>query len=233
MADPGIASAELHQIAPSALLLSSIAMVPELDGPGVATAQSADGAAEIDGAAGSGGDADQSGAAGGQPDRPGADAGSSAQARDTGAPPVPSPVGLPSVPLPMVDGPHDESAIRLVSRRTLWDGGTQVQSTPALATLPPAPVLRVHPSVLAGLGAADGETVRVTSAKGSLQVRAISEADLPAGTAFLPWNLPGARAAELVDSSSVVTEVRIEVVEVAEAGEAGRTPGGDGGDADA
>ena len=36
-----IASAELHKVAPSALLLSSIAMVPELDGPGVATARAA------------------------------------------------------------------------------------------------------------------------------------------------------------------------------------------------
>ena len=233
MADPGIASAELHKIAPSALLLSSIAMVPELDGPGVATAQASDGSAEIDGETGSGGHEEQGGA-GGEPDEPGIEAESSDQRDETGAPPVPSPVGLPSVPPPTADGPHDESAIRLVTRRTLWDGGTQVQSSPALAALPPAPVLRVHPSVLAGLGAADGETVRVASAKGSLHVQAIGDAYLPAGTAFLPWNLPGARAGELVDSSSVVTEVRIEVVEVVEVAEAdgaSETPDVDGGDA--
>jgi anaerobic selenocysteine-containing dehydrogenase len=231
MADPGIASAELHKVAPSALLLSSVAMVPELDGPGVATAQAADGDADVTGAAVPAGEEEKAGAGGGESDQPDVGAESFESSDEGGSPPVPSPVGLPSVPPPTDGGTRDESAIRLVSRRTMWDGGTQVQSTPALAALHPAPAVAVHPSVLAGLGAADGETVRVTSAKGSLLVKSVGDAGLPAGTALLPWNLPGARAAELVDSSRGVTEVRIEVVELAETDEAIETPSVDEGDA--
>jgi NADH-quinone oxidoreductase subunit G len=233
MADPGIASAELHKVAPSALLMSSIAMVPELDGPGVATAQAADAPTEFTG------QEEEREAGRPRDEGPSVEPEPSDRGGETSGPPVPSPVGLPSVPPPVGDSRRDEAAIRLVSRRTMWDGGTQVQSTPALAALYPAPAVRVHPSVLAGLGAADGETVQLTSARGSLRVRAVGDGHLPAGSAFLPWNLPGARAAELVDSSSSVTEMRIELVELADAaeaggvGEAGETPSVDEGDAHA
>jgi hypothetical protein len=34
---------------------------------------------------------------------------------------------------------------------------------------------------------------------------------VPAGSAVLPWNLPGARAGDLIDSSLAVTEVTVSV----------------------
>jgi hypothetical protein len=64
--------------------------------------------------------------------------------------------------------------------------------------------------VLAGIGAADGETVRVVSSTGTIRLTATADAALPVGTAFVPWNLPGAPAGDLVDSAAVVTEVRVE-----------------------
>jgi anaerobic selenocysteine-containing dehydrogenase len=70
--------------------------------------------------------------------------------------------------------------------------------------------VRVHPSVLAGLGVAHGESVRVTSAKGMLTLPAIADGAIPPGTAVLPWNLPGARAADLIDSSLTATDVRVD-----------------------
>jgi NADH-quinone oxidoreductase subunit G len=106
-------------------------------------------------------------------------------------------------------GWNREGYLRLVSRRTMWDGGTLVQSVPALASLHPQPVLRVHPSVLAGMGAADGEAVSVKSSHGSLTLPAVGDSTLPTGTAVLPWNLPGAHASDLIDASSAVTEVRL------------------------
>jgi NADH-quinone oxidoreductase subunit G len=92
----------------------------------------------------------------------------------------------------------------------MWDGGTQVQSVPALASLHPDPVVRVHPGVLAGIGAANGEPVSVRSSNGALTLPAVGDAGLPSGTAVLPWNLPGAHASDLIDASASVTEVLVE-----------------------
>ena len=120
-------------------------------------------------------------------------------------------LGLPPLPPPPGTGAgrNREGYLRLVSRRTMWDGGTLVHSVPALASLHPEPVRRVHPSVLAGLGAADGEAVSVKSTQGSLTLPAVGDSAIPAGTAVLPWNLPGAHASRLIDASSPVTEVRL------------------------
>jgi NADH-quinone oxidoreductase subunit G len=185
MADPGISSAELHKLSPTALLVSAVAMVPEPDGAGAAASEE------------------------------GGPAGEEATDHELSpgeAPPVPTVLGLPAVPPPAGGGvgASREGYLRLVSRRTMWDGGTQVQSVPALASLHPDPVLRVHPSVLAGMGVADGESVSVRSNQGSLTLPAVGAPTVPAGTAVLPWNLPGAYAADLIDASAPVTEVRLE-----------------------
>jgi formylmethanofuran dehydrogenase subunit D len=121
-----------------------------------------------------------------------------------GLPPVAPPSGAPA------DG---GPAIRLVARRTLWDGGTLVQSSAALERLHPEPALRVHQSVLADLGAADGEPVRVSSSRGSIVVPGIGDPNLPAGTAVLAWNIPGFAPNGLIDSSAAVTEVRVDSAE--------------------
>ena len=97
-----------------------------------------------------------------------------------------------------------------MSRRTLWDGGTLVQAVPALAGLHPEPRVAVNPTVLAELGLASGERVRLTSSRGSLVVAADANFDVPAGSAVLAWNVPGARAGELIDASRSFIEVRID-----------------------
>jgi hypothetical protein len=86
----------------------------------------------------------------------------------------------------------------------------------AVAGLPPEPVIKVHPGVLAELGAADGEKLVVRSVRGVLTLPVVADPALPAGSAYLPWNLPGARAGDLIDSSAAVTSVTLEA------------PGGDG-----
>ena len=196
MADPGIASAELHNIAPTSMLLrasATVSMEPEPNGAGASPMLVGDESIEKE----------------------------TEERGEVPTPPRPSRLGLPAVALPepsSATGPvlagGGESAsggklLRLVTRRTLWDGGTRVQNVPALASLHPEPCLRVHPSVLADHGNADGEQVRVSSARGSVVVAASGDPELPEGTAFLAWNLPGARAGDLIDAAAGFTEVTV------------------------
>jgi NADH-quinone oxidoreductase subunit G len=172
MADPGIASAELHKVAPTALLMTTIEMVPEPNGYRAATS---DREAE----------------------------------EEREGPPIPPTMGLPAISLP--DGSSPPSGgLRLVARRTMWDGGTQVQSSPALADLHPDPAVRMHPSALAEVGAAEGELVKISSRRGSLVVPARADGAVPRGVALMAWNIPGAHPSDLIDASIGVTEVRVD-----------------------
>ena len=178
MADPGIASAELHNIAPSALLVTSVAMAPE--------AGSHDPTDRVT-----------------YPEPP------ESGATGEGVPAVPTHLGLPRVPVPP-EAAVIPDGLRLVARRIMWDGGTQVQALEPLAGLAPDAAVRLHPAVLAELGAAEGEKVVLRSKRGTLRLPATADSGLPPGTAVLPWNLPGARAGDLIDSTTVVTTVTVE-----------------------
>jgi predicted molibdopterin-dependent oxidoreductase YjgC len=186
MADPGIASAELHKVAPTALLVSTVTLVPETDAIGAEPNETSSGAAVESG---------------------------------TSTPPeAPPMLGLPSVPAAAAEVP-DAGGLRLVARRVMWDGGTQVQAVPALANLHPAAAVRLNPSVLAELGAADGESVRVRNERGRVELPGLADPTVPPGTVVMAWNLPGASPADLIDCSAAVTEVRVEAA----------LEGGDGG----
>ena len=191
MADPGIASAELHKVAPTALMISGVALIPE------PVESNTSGVVAEPEESGAGAEESTANAEDGPPDSP--------------PPSSPPALGLPSIPPPAQSVPTG-SGLRLVSRRVMWDGGTQVGSVPILAKLHPEPAIRVHPSVLATLGVADGETVRVRSSRGHLDVAGRGDLAVPPGTAVLPWNLPGAPAGALIDASAVVTEVHIESI---------------------
>jgi anaerobic selenocysteine-containing dehydrogenase len=190
MADPGISSAELHNVAPTAMLHAVVSLVPEPNGSPEAPA------AEL---ASTGGLS--------------APVVATVVDRD-GQPAMPAMLGLPALPHPGGPGGPaargDPGALRLVTRRTLWDAGTQVQAVPALAGLHPPPRLMVHPSVLAGMGIAEGEAVQVVSGRGALTLPATADFALPPGTVVLAWNLPGAAAGELIDSATPVTEVTLQ-----------------------
>jgi NADH-quinone oxidoreductase subunit G len=175
MADPGIYSAELHTVAPTAMLHNAASTEPEPDGASLPAA---------------------------------------AEGEDP-PPEMPAMLGVPDGPPPSVaeaGTPASGQTLRLVTRRTLWDGGTQVQSVPYLAALRPAARLVVHPSVIAELGTAEGETVRVASGRGMLVLPIVADFGVPPGTAVLPWNLPGVSAGDLIEARAAVTEVRVEAV---------------------
>ncbi len=104
----------------------------------------------------------------------------------------------------------DAYKLRLVTSRTLYDGGTLVQESDALAKLAPAPTLHVHPSDLNRFSLGDGELVRVTSSRFTTTLTAAADPGLPRGTCWLAFNLGTPGAADLIDVAEPVTDLAVE-----------------------
>jgi NADH-quinone oxidoreductase subunit G len=107
---------------------------------------------------------------------------------------------------------RDAYALRLVTPRALYDCGRIVTCTPALAPLRNEPVLLVHPHDLARIGVEDGAQVRVTSSRGTITLPVRTHASVPTGVARLPFTADGRGAAELIDTSTMVTDLRVETI---------------------
>jgi NADH-quinone oxidoreductase subunit G len=113
--------------------------------------------------------------------------------------------------VPATDTPgRDAYALRLVTGRTLYDGGITVAASASLSALPRDPVLLVHPHDRDRIGVEDGAEVKVTSARGSLQLPLRADAAIEAGTVYLAFNQPGDGVADLVDLAAPVTDLRVE-----------------------
>jgi anaerobic selenocysteine-containing dehydrogenase len=108
--------------------------------------------------------------------------------------------------------PVDAYSLRLVASRTLYDAGVLVQRSPALAGLAGGPTLRVNPADLGRMGVTTGDRVRVSSSRTSLVLDVAADARVTRGSAVLVFNAPGEGAADLIDVSEPVTDVRIETV---------------------
>jgi NADH-quinone oxidoreductase subunit G len=144
-------------------------------------------------------------AAGGEPEAP-------ASAGDAPAPPVPLHEWRPQADAPTVV-PIDAYALRLVVGRTLYGTDRAVQESPSLARLAEVEsVLLVNRIDRDRIGVADGDPVRVTSARGTIEVAVRADAATPQGTAFLAINRDGPGAAELVDLTEPVTDLRVETL---------------------
>ncbi len=189
MAEPGIIGAESHWT--SRLTISS----PEA--PFVGEAEH--------GPIGNVGEAD--------PERAAATAASDAPAEPpapTDGPPPPLTFALdgPAGPVPPLDG----YSLRLIASRRLWDAGTLVQHSPHLAGLGDAPVLRINPHDLERLGLRNGGRVKVGSAHGSLVMDVTADTGVPRGSAAVWFNVGAEGAADLIDASAPVTNVRLDTV---------------------
>ncbi len=108
--------------------------------------------------------------------------------------------------------PVDGYSLRLVSGRKLYDNGTIVQHSSSLAPLAPGGVARMNPADLDRLGVATDDRVRVASSRGAVVVPALADPGVARGTVALAFNQAGAGAADLIDASLPVTEVRIETL---------------------
>ena len=67
-----------------------------------------------------------------------------------------------------------------------------------------------NPEDLKRLGVTSGDTVKVTSSRGSLTTAVTADAVVPPGTVSLPWNLGEPSPSALIDATAAVTEVRVE-----------------------
>jgi len=106
--------------------------------------------------------------------------------------------------------PLDAYSLRLVTSRALYDGGALVQHSPSMAPLATGTRFRANPHDLSRLGIRPGDLVRVTSARASLVLEAVSDTGVPRSSAVVDFNQPDEGAADLIDASQPVTEVRVE-----------------------
>ena len=119
---------------------------------------------------------------------------------------TPAPVEAPDLPAP------DAYSLRLVSGRRLYDGGTLLAHSPSIAGLAEPATVRINPADFDKLGIADGDEVRVTSARGSITLPARRDRAVPVGAAIVPFNQPGGGGGDLIDVRRPVTDVRLETV---------------------
>lgn len=127
-------------------------------------------------------------------------------------PGLPSPVQFSAAPV-QVPSP-DTYSLRLLTTRKLYDLGTTTQASRSLAKLAPGAVLHLHPHDFDRLGIDVDGQVTVSNregGRGSVTVPVRPSATVPKGAALLAFLQPGGHAAELVDASAVVTDVRVEV----------------------
>ncbi len=137
-------------------------------------------------------------------------------ARANGATELISAASLPEHP---VADRLDAYSLRLVVARKLYDNGTLVRSSPALAGLVDEPTLALHPSELARLGVGDGERLRVRAAHGELVVRVRGDEHVRRGVALISANVGSSEDAnenvdpyQLIDASAHGTDVRVETI---------------------
>ena len=110
-----------------------------------------------------------------------------------------------------IDSPPGSSYdFRLVMARKLYDAGQGVAHSPSMAHLAPGGDLHLHPHDAAALGAAVGKQVVVTSSRTTMNLNVAHDDALHRGTAWIAFNQPDVVAAELVDASSVVTDIKVE-----------------------
>ena len=106
--------------------------------------------------------------------------------------------------------PLDAYSLRLVATRTLYDQSVSVRLSPSLAVLVPVVTINLHPGELERIGVTTGDRVRVTSTRLSLTLEAQADPGVPRGSAAVVFNLAGQGAADLIDATQSVTDVRVE-----------------------
>ena len=124
-------------------------------------------------------------------------------------PPLLTFAGAEPAPVPR---PLDAYSLRLVTSRAMYDAGVLIQRSPALAGLAPGSRFRANPYDLSRLGIRPGDWVRVTSVRAALVLEAAADDGVPRGSAVVDFNQPGDGAADLIDATAPVTDVRVETV---------------------
>ena len=132
----------------------------------------------------------------------------------TQAEPTPTPPSLAGpfeITVPRVVN-TDSYSMRLIASRRLYDRGAAVEAIPVLVGLVSESPLRVNPHDLDDLGVSTGGNVKVRTATTSLVLAAVPDPSLPRKVVAIDFNVPltEGTAADLIDASSPVVEVRLE-----------------------
>ena len=106
----------------------------------------------------------------------------------------------------------DAYSLRLHVAHKLYDDGTFTQQSPSLAPLAGGTAIHVNPTDLDRLGLTHGDAVKVTSSRTTLTLGAEADTSVPKGVALLVFDQAGPGAADLLDSSSPVNDVRVETL---------------------
>lgn len=120
----------------------------------------------------------------------------------------PHPVSLARSDSSVAD--HNSFKHRLVVSRKLYDGAQGTVKSPSLVALAGDAGVYVHPLDRARIGVQNGVEVKVTSNRATLVMPLHESQDVMVGTAWIPFNQPGADVRELLDLSEDVCDVRIE-----------------------
>jgi anaerobic selenocysteine-containing dehydrogenase len=128
---------------------------------------------------------------------------------------VPSPPTMSWPPADLAEHPAptaDSYSLRLVAGRELYDAGSLVAHSPSLAPLARGTSVALGTYDAERLGVSTGDRVRITSARGSFETGVTIHAGVPRGAAVMAFNQPGQGAADLIDASTPVTDVRVETL---------------------
>lgn len=128
---------------------------------------------------------------------------------------------------PVDDDVRPDAPIYLVTGRILqqYQSGAQTRRVPKLLRGEPRPFVQLHSVLAARLGIEEGDTVRVTSLRGSARGAARLSADIRPDTVFMPFHFPGEGAVNAVTNPATdpvsgmpefkVCAVRVERAETA------------------
>jgi NADH-quinone oxidoreductase subunit G len=121
----------------------------------------------------------------------------------------------PSVSLPEVsvaEAGRVSYDYRLVVSRKLYDRAVGTQMSRSLTNLASSSVAYVNPLDLDGLGVAEGDDVKIVSAKAATILPIWPDSAVPRGILWSPFNQGSGNIEDIIDSRSATTDVRIERV---------------------
>ena len=109
-----------------------------------------------------------------------------------------------------VAAPRNSYDFRLQVSRKLYDMAIGSLTSPALSELAPGAGVWVHSLDMERVGVAEGTSVKVSNSHSSVVLPIHVSDRIPRGTAFVPFNQPGADVRELIRRNDDIVDVRIE-----------------------
>jgi len=101
-------------------------------------------------------------------------------------------------------------ALRLVVSRKMYDKAVGTVTSPSLVGLAPSAAIHLNPRDIEAIGTSAGREVRVSTSRTSIVLPVRADPGVLKGTAWVPFNLPGADVRELLGADQPVTDVRVE-----------------------